>query len=216
MPNISEIILIAPSVLLALAFHEFCHGWVANRLGDSTARMAGRLTMNPLSHLDVLGTIMLFVPPHIGWAKPVPVNPYNLHQPKRDIVWVSLAGPAANLLMAFGFGLLIRGLNTGGILENISPPHAVVVIIVYGLMINISLAVFNLIPIPPLDGSRILGGLLPENLEREYRKLDHFGPILILVLVIGGSFLNIPVLGMIIMPFVHFFSTLFTGISNLI
>jgi Zn-dependent protease len=210
MPDLSQIILIAPSVLLALAFHEFAHGWVANRLGDPTARLAGRLTMNPISHLDILGTIMLFIPPHIGWAKPVPINPYNLHQPKRDVVWVSLAGPAANLLMAFGFGLIIRALD-GGILGRISLPETAQMIIVYGLMINISLAVFNLIPIPPLDGSRILGGLLPSNLEREYRKLDQFGPFLILILVMAGSFLRIPILGYIITPFVRFFAGLFAG-----
>ncbi len=215
MPDLTQIILIAPSVLLALAFHEFSHGWVANRLGDPTARLAGRLTMNPLSHLDILGTIMLFIPPHIGWAKPVPVNPYNLNQPKRDIVWVSLAGPGANLLMALGFGLVIRGLNAG-LLGNMPLPDPAVMIIFYGLLINISLAVFNLIPIPPLDGSRILGGLLPTDLEMEYRKLDHFGPFLILILVMVGSFLHIPILGFIITPFVRFFAGLFAGIPNLI
>ncbi|HEX7342869.1 MAG TPA: site-2 protease family protein [bacterium] len=215
MPDLTQIILIAPSVLLALAFHEFSHGWVANRLGDPTARLAGRLTMNPLSHLDILGTIMLFIPPHIGWAKPVPVNPYNLNQPKRDIVWVSLAGPGANLLMALGFGLVIRGLNAG-LLGNMPLPDPAVMIIFYGLLINISLAVFNLIPIPPLDGSRVLGGLLPSHLEMEYRKLDRFGPFLILILVMVGSFLHIPILGFIITPFVRFFAGLFAGIPNLI
>lgn len=216
MPNLTEIILFAPAILLALAFHEFAHGWVADRLGDPTARLAGRLTMNPLSHLDPLGTLMLFLPPHIGWAKPVPVNPYNLNNPKRGIVWVSLAGPGANLVMAAGFGMLIRAFNTGGILQSVSLPQPAVMIIIYGLMINISLAVFNLIPVPPLDGSRLLGGLLPDKLEREYHKLDVLGPMLILVLVIGGSFLNIPVLGIIITPFVRFFSGLFTGIPNLL
>jgi len=212
MPNITLYILIAPPILLALAFHEFAHGWVADRLGDPTARLAGRLTMNPLVHLDLMGTIMLFVA-HIGWAKPVPVNPYNLHNPKRDIIWVSCAGPGANLLMALGFGLLIRAWNSGGILSGISLPEPLLLMIVYGVIINLALAIFNLIPIPPLDGSRILGGLLPPDAEREYRKLDRFGPLLIIGLVMGGYLLNIPFLWWIIMPFIRFFSLLFAGLD---
>ena len=212
MPNLTLYIIIAPPILLALAFHEYAHGWVADRLGDPTARNAGRLTMNPLAHLDLVGTIMLFIA-HIGWAKPVPVNPYNLHNPKRDIVWVSLAGPAANILMAAGFGFLIRAFNTGGILESVALPQPGVLLLVYGVIINISLAIFNLIPIPPLDGSRILGGLLPTEMEREYRKLDRFGPILVLVLVMGGYMLNIPILWWIIVPFIKIFSLLFAGID---
>lgn len=212
MPNLTLYIIIAPPILLALAFHEYAHGWVADRLGDPTARLAGRLTMNPLVHLDLIGTIMIFVA-HIGWAKPVPVNPYNLHNPKRDIVWVSLAGPGANLIMALGFGLILRSFNTGGIFESVHLPGPVVLLLVYGVIINIALAIFNLIPIPPLDGSRILGGILPAEMEREYRKLDRFGPILVLVLVMGGYMLNIPILWWIITPFLKFFSILFAGID---
>ena len=212
MPDLTIYIIIAPPILLALAFHEYAHGWVADRLGDPTARLAGRLTMNPLSHLDLMGTIMLFIA-HIGWAKPVPVNPYNLRNPKRDIVWVSIAGPAANLLMALCFGLIIRALGTGGLLEGIKLPGPAVLAIVYGVLINISLAVFNLIPIPPLDGSRILGGLLPIELERQYRKLDKFGPMLVIALVMGGYLLNIPILWWVIMPFIRIFSLLFAGID---
>jgi Zn-dependent protease len=212
MPDLTTLIIIAPPILLALAFHEYAHGWVADRLGDPTARLAGRLTMNPLSHLDVIGTIMLFIA-HIGWAKPVPVNPYNLHNPKRDIVWVSIAGPGANLIMAAGFGLLIRAFDTGGPFAAYVLPKALVLILVYGVIINISLAVFNLIPIPPLDGSRILGGLLPVEMEQQYRRLDQFGPVLVLVLVIGGYMLNIPILWWIIVPFLKFFSILFAGID---
>lgn len=208
MPDLTSLILIAPPILLALSFHEFAHGWVADRLGDPTARQAGRLTMNPLAHLDVLGTIMIFIA-HIGWAKPVPINPYNLRDPARDVVWVSLAGPAANLLMALGFGLVFRTLILGDLLGPL--PQPVLYMISFGVVINIVLAVFNLIPIPPLDGSRILGGLLPVELQREYRKLDRFGPMLILVLVMGGYMLNIPILWWIIMPFIRFFSVLFAG-----
>jgi Zn-dependent protease len=184
MPDLTQLIILAPPILLALAFHEYAHGWVADRLGDPTARQAGRLTMNPLVHLDLVGTIMIFIA-HIGWAKPVPVNPYNLSNPKRDMVLVSLAGPVANLILALAFGLVFRTISHG----------------------------FNLIPIPPLDGSRILGGLLPTEMEREYRKLDRFGPMLVLVLVMGGYMLNIPILWWIILPFLKFFLHLFAGIA---
>lgn len=212
MPDLTVYVIIAPPILLALAFHEFAHGWVADRLGDPTARNAGRLTMNPLAHLDVMGTIMLFIA-HIGWAKPVPINPYNLHNPRRDTIWVSLAGPGANILMAAAFGLLIRAFDEGGPLQAMTLPQPAVLLLVYGVIINISLAIFNLIPIPPLDGSRILGGLLPVSLEQEYRKLDHFGPMLVLVLVMGGYLLNIPILWWIIVPFIKFFSIIFAGID---
>jgi Zn-dependent protease len=212
MPDLTIYILIAPPILLALSFHEFAHGWVADRLGDPTARQAGRLTMNPLAHLDVVGTIMLFIA-HIGWAKPVPVNPYNLGNPKRDTVLVSLAGPVSNLIMAAAFGQVIRAFDSGGLLESTTLPRALLIIMVYGVIINIALAAFNMIPIPPLDGSRILGGLLPTHLEREYRKLDRFGPMLVLVLVMGGYMLKIPILWWIIVPFLKFFSILFAGVD---
>jgi len=212
MPDLTTYIIIAPPILLALAFHEFAHGWVAYHLGDPTAKDAGRLTMNPISHLDVIGTIMLFIA-HIGWAKPVPINPYNLNNPRKDIIWVSLAGPGANILMAAGFGMGIRLFNTGGLFADVHLPQQLVLVLVYGVVINISLAIFNLIPIPPLDGSRILGGLLPASMESEYRKLDRMGPILVLVLVIGGYMLNIPILWWIIMPFLKFFSIMFAGID---
>jgi Zn-dependent protease len=206
MPDLTQLIILAPPILLALAFHEYAHGWVADRLGDPTARQAGRLTMNPLVHLDLVGTIMIFIA-HIGWAKPVPVNPYNLSNPKRDMVLVSLAGPVANLILALAFGLVFRTISHGGL------PEPLVNLIFYGVMINIALAIFNLIPIPPLDGSRILGGLLPTEMEREYRKLDRFGPMLVLVLVMGGYMLNIPILWWIILPFLKFFLHLFAGIA---
>jgi Zn-dependent protease len=212
MPNLTEYILIAPPILLALAFHEYAHGWVADKLGDPTARLAGRLTMNPLAHLDFIGTIMLFVV-HLGWAKPVPVNPYNLRNPRRDTILVSLAGVTANMIMAAAWGLVIRLWNTGGLFEAYTLPQPVTVVVVYGVIINLSLAIFNLIPIPPLDGSRILGGLLPPRWEQQYRKLDHFGPVLVLVLVMGGSLLHIPVLWWIMSPFIRFFSIVLTGID---
>lgn len=212
MSEITTYILIAPPILLALAFHEFAHGWVADKLGDPTARLAGRLTMNPLAHLDIIGTIMLFLV-QMGWAKPVPINPYNLRNPRRDTILVSVAGVTANMIMAACWGLVIRLWNTGGPFQAFTLPQPITLMVVYGVVINLSLAIFNLIPIPPLDGSRILGGLLPARLENEYRKLDRLGPILVLVLVMGGSLLHIPFLWWIIRPFVRIFSIIFSGID---
>jgi Zn-dependent protease len=155
---------------------------------------------------------MLFIPPHIGWAKPVPINPYNLGSPRRDTVWVSLAGVTANMIMAMIFGLILRVLfqpNPWFVL-----PGMVVQMIANVMLINLTLAVFNLIPIPPMDGSRVLGGLLPPRLEREYRKLDRFGPFLILALFLAGYLFRIPILGMMIGPFVNFFASVFVGVTN--
>ncbi len=212
MPDLTQYLIIAPPILLALTFHEYAHGWVANRLGDPTARLAGRLTMNPLAHLDLMGTLMIFIA-HIGWAKPVPVNPHNLRNPRRDEIYVSVAGVTANMILAFVFGMVLRELDTGGLLQQVTLPKPALLMIVYGVLINLSLAIFNLLPIPPLDGSRILGGFLPPRLAFEYRKLDHFGPILVMVLVLGGSFLHIPFLWWIMSPFIRFFSVLFSGID---
>jgi Zn-dependent protease len=208
MPNLSEIILLAPPILLALTFHEYAHGLVAYLLGDPTAQRAGRLTLNPISHLDPIGTIMLFIA-RIGWAKPVPVNPYNFQNPRRDIVLVSLAGPVANLVIAFAVGLLFKVLVKYQIFMSL--PEAVAKIIGFALSINILLAIFNLLPIPPLDGSKILGGLLPPELEQEYRKFERYGPIVLLVLVFGGYLFNFSLLMMILSPFYSFFVTLFVG-----
>jgi Zn-dependent protease len=212
MPDLTSYILLAPPILLALSFHEFAHGWVADRLGDPTARLAGRLTMNPLAHLDFIGTIMLFVV-HMGWAKPVPINPYNFREPRRDTILVSLAGVTANMIMAACWGIVIRLWNTGGPFEAFVLPQPITLIVFYGVIINLSLAIFNLIPIPPLDGSRILGGILPLRWELQYRKLDRLGPLLVLALVMGGAFLNFPLLWWIMKPFIRFFSIIFTGID---
>ena len=206
---ITQLILIAPPILLALTVHEYAHGWTADKLGDPTARYAGRLTLNPIAHLDPIGTLMLFIV-HIGWAKPVPVNPYNFQNPKKDMIWVSLAGPGANLLTAFALGTLLRlfDINT---LTFSNPLNIIVIMLTYGVFINIILAVFNLIPIAPLDGSKILLGLLPPEQAYKYQQWEPYGPMILMGLILMGAVLHIPILWMVMRPFISIFSILFTG-----
>ncbi|HEX9970807.1 MAG TPA: site-2 protease family protein [bacterium] len=211
MNQIVYYLIIAPPILLALTFHEYAHAFVANRLGDATAKEQGRLTMNPLVHLDLLGTAMLFIA-SIGWAKPVPVNPFAFKNPKRDLLWVSLAGPGSNLLLAFIFGLACRVLGVES-LQN--PGYGIAGIINflvgYGMVVNIVLAIFNILPIPPLDGSKILMGLVPQKYENHFAPLMRYGPTLLIVIIAMGFIAKIPILWFIINPFVKFFSFIFAG-----
>lgn len=209
MNQLYDYLIIAPPILLALTFHEFSHAYVANRLGDPTARLMGRLTMNPLVHLDLIGTAMLFIV-HIGWAKPVPVNPNNFRNPKRDLLWVSLAGPVSNLILAFLFGM---GLRLIGIGFQSGDMGVLIKLIWYGLYINIILAFFNLLPIPPLDGSKILMGLVPEKYEQQLQPLLKYGPTILIVLIVFGFVTKKPILWNMIEPFVKFFIFLFAGIG---
>ena len=212
MDRILSLLIIAPPILFALTVHEYAHGWMAFRYGDPTAKNAGRLTLNPLSHLDPIGTIMLFLV-HLGWAKPVPVNPYYLRHPKRDMIWVSLAGPGANMLTALACGLIIRLVNplSAYLQMGTSFLGILALMVVYGMMINIVLAIFNLIPLPPLDGSKILRGLLPDQYEYQMDQLERVGPFLLLGIIMVTSFAGIPILSWIVTPFVSFFSYLFAG-----
>ncbi|HKJ69650.1 MAG TPA: site-2 protease family protein [bacterium] len=211
--NLGTLLILAPPILFALAFHEYSHGWVANRLGDPTAKNAGRLTLNPLSHLDPIGTIMLFIV-HFGWAKPVPVNPVNLQDPKRDMLWVSLAGPGSNMLLALAFGLVVRLLGMSGFgALSAGIPQAIQLMLVYGVIINLALAAFNLIPIPPLDGSKILHAVLPYEYEQQYAQFEQYGPILLVGLVMIGMFGNFSIFGAVLRPFISFFSQMFAGVD---
>lgn len=175
----------------ALTIHEFSHGWVAWKLGDPTAKNAGRLTLNPLVHIDPIGTIFLplmLIMTHspfiFGWAKPVPVDFHNLRNPKRDMVWVGLAGPMANIILAIILSFFLKILVlTGG--------NPLSTILSYAIMINLLLAVFNALPIPPLDGSRVLIGLLPRELAMRYARIEPYGFIIIIGLLWLGMIGNI-------------------------
>ncbi len=208
---IFQFILIAPPILLALTFHEFAHAYIANRLGDPTAKQMGRLSLNPLVHLDLLGTAMLFIV-HIGWAKPVPVNPLYFKNPKRDLLYVSLAGPASNLLLAliFGIGCRILGITS---FHSIGYGFMGIIkfMIAFAMIINIVLAVFNILPIPPLDGSKILMGLVPRKYERQLVPYLRYGPTLLIGLIAIGYLTNVSILWAILNPFVKFFTYLFAG-----
>jgi len=209
--DFQTIILILPPILLALTFHEYMHGYIAYRLGDNTARDMGRLTFNPLAHLDPMGTLMIILV-HFGWAKPVPVNPYNLRNPKKDLMLISVAGPLANLTLALISGILLRMLRAGGLsFLSMSVQQPIYTMVFFSLQINIALAFFNLIPIPPLDGSKILRGLLPPQKEYIIDWLERYGAFILMGLILFGFLTNFSIIGLFLRPFIRFFSMLFGG-----
>lgn len=179
-------------VIFAITLHEVAHGFVAWKRGDPTAMLMGRLTINPIKHIDPIGTVLLpaFLlilgsPIIFGWAKPVPVNFEGLHDPKRDMVWVALAGPAANFLMAlFWTGVLWVGGHLAGPLAYISTPMQLMG--VAGITINLILMVLNLVPIPPLDGGRVAVGLLPGRASYALGRLEPYGMIILILLLFTG------------------------------
>jgi len=196
--TIRQIAIWALPVLIAIVFHEVAHGWVANRLGDSTASRMGRLTLNPIAHVDLFGTILipLFLivshsPFLFGYAKPVPVNFHNLRNPKRDMIWVALAGPMTNLLLALGCTLFLRftipalaaateGSPSSVLIDFFAP---IALMARNGVLINVVLAVFNAFPLPPLDGGRVLVGLLPEPYSAVVARIEPFGFIIVFALL---------------------------------
>lgn len=196
------LVLLIPVLLFALVFHEFSHGWVANKLGDPTAKYSGRLTLNPMAHLDLFGSLMiLFV--GFGWAKPVPVDSRYLANPRTDMMKIAFAGPASNLLLAFVAGSLIRLSGNMGVLSSM---------LIMFVQINIMLAVFNMIPIPPLDGSQIFSGLMIRHNPDLVVKLQIYGPQILMGLILFGMLTSVSPIWWLMSPFVNFFMFLFVGI----
>ena len=196
------LVLLIPVLLFALVFHEFSHAWVANKLGDPTARYAGRLTLNPMAHLDPIGGLMiLFV--GFGWAKPVPVDIRYLSNPRVDMMKIAFAGPASNLILAFIGGTILRLNFVHGTMA---------MMIMFFTQINIMLAVFNMIPIAPLDGSQIFSGLLIRTNPELVRNLQLSGPKILMGAILIGYFTPISPIWWFMGPFVKFFLFLFAGL----
>lgn len=196
---IQKIAIYALPVVFAITVHEAAHGYAARYFGDTTAYLQGRITLNPLAHIDPLGTILVPVLSMLaggilfGWAKPVPVDFGRLRNPKKDMLWVAAAGPASNLVMAVLWALVFGYANLA--------PETFVLPLTYmaqaGIMINIVLLVLNLLPLPPLDGGRIAVSLLPNDLAYQFSKLERFGFIILIILLFSG------ILTKIMMPFIH-------------
>lgn len=183
---INKLIYVVPAILIALSLHEFAHGWASYMLGDPTPKSQGRLSLNPFQHLDLVGTLLLFFV-GFGWAKPVQVDARYYENPKWDMVKVALAGPIMNFIVAFVSMFII------GILVKVNAPANalnmyVVTLLQYIALINVGLGIFNLIPIPPLDGSKVLFAILPPKSYFSYMKYEQFGMILLLIFIWLGAF----------------------------
>ncbi len=171
------------AIIFAISFHEFAHAYAAYKLGDNTAKDLGRLTINPLKHLDVVGTILLIIA-GFGWGKPVPFNPYNLKYPKWGPAIVSIAGPLSNIILAIVSAVILKL----AIMNGLSPENGLTFLLFNLVLINVILAVFNLIPVPPLDGSKILYAVLPERMAGSVAALERYGPyVLIFIVIFAGT-----------------------------
>lgn len=192
------------AILVAISIHEAAHGWMAAKLGDPTARSAGRLTLNPIAHIDLMGALM-FLLVGFGWAKPVPVNPLYFRRPKRDVALVSLAGPVSNLLLGsisfLGLVLLLRGqvgASAFGLLEVGRNQSVLMQLLIQilgaSVFVNLGLMAFNLLPIAPLDGSKVLHIFIPLRHEDRYEDFLRHGPMILLILILAGALFHVPLL----------------------
>jgi Zn-dependent protease len=219
MDIIFRLLIQIPILLFTLTIHEFSHGYVAYLLGDDTAKRAGRLTLNPISHIDPVGLLMLFIV-HVGWAKPVPVNPYNFKDQKRDMAITAAAGPASNFVMAIILSIIFR-------ISNFDNPdfiydymgnmqifvYIIYEIIKYAILINLALGIFNLIPIPPMDGSKILGGFLSDEAYYKYTAQERKGAQILMIIFAISFVFKLNIIGRIIIPPLNFFLKLLIGIN---
>jgi Zn-dependent protease len=193
--NVAQIVIAFIVLLFSLTVHESAHAWTADRLGDPTARLLGRVSLNPIVHADLVGTVLFPLValvshlPLIGWAKPVPVNVRRLRHERRDYVLVAAAGPASNLVLAVAAALLLSALPVSPVIlgePNVSAPLASLLSL--GVQLNLLLAVFNMLPIPPLDGGNVLSGLLPANLAVQFDRIRPYGVVLLYALMFTNGF----------------------------
>lgn len=203
---IRELTVLVVPLLLTITCHEAAHGLVASWLGDPTAKLAGRITLNPIRHIDPFGFFIMLVPPHIGWAKPVPVDSRYFKNPRTGMLLVALAGPGANLLVACLCAALFHALinlpveDPNGMAVRVLVP--LLTMAQAGVFVSLLIGAFNLLPIPPLDGSNIVARLLPEELAWRYLSLGRYGVLVIIGLLLLGNFANISLLGTLLFPVV--------------
>ncbi|MDE2037646.1 MAG: site-2 protease family protein [Patescibacteria group bacterium] len=199
-------------LIFSVIIHEVSHGYMADRLGDPTARLSGRLTLDPLKHIDPIGSVIVPLATYLlggfafGWAKPVPYNPYNLKNKRLGEFLIAAAGPASNLVLALIFGLVIRLVASGAVSVDAAVAAPFLTVVSYVVVINIILAIFNLIPLPPLDGSKLLFSILPAQYGRARYILEAYAPFWVLIVVFF--------LWQLVSPVIPFIFNLFTGIGS--